>query len=267
VDGHRRRIDRHGGLCDLMKKKTRNDGTLPVGGVKLWPTLGIFGMAGAGKTSLAATSDRPLFADSNKGTMVLDHVPELEHVRRRPVRSMLDLDRIYDNMTGTGRKNWKGKFGALVLDHFDDIQSIILDKLAERASDTREEPDQIEQREYGIMANKLRRYLRKMKEIPVVKILIMGERLNEHEGWMYPSLIGQMRDQLPYFLDHCIYLRVNDKGVRYLHLNPKAGEFYAKTRARWMPTEERKIRYDEDNFTLIKDLMEKIRRGPTSKRK
>lgn len=250
-----------------MKKRKRNDGTLPVGGRTLYPTVGIFGMSGAGKTSLAATADRPLFADSNKGTMVLDHIPELAHVRRRPVRSMQDLDRIYDNMTGTGDKDWSKKYGTVILDHFDDIQSIILDKLSERASDTREEPDQIELREYGIMANKLRRYLRKMKNIPVVKILIMGEKLNQDEGWMYPSLIGQMRDQLPYFLDHCIYLRVNDKGVRYLHLNPKPGEYYAKTRARWMPLEDRKIRFDENNFTLIADLMEKIRRGPDASRK
>lgn len=250
-----------------MAKKSGGDGTLPVGGDKLYPTIGIFGMSGSGKTSVAATADRPIFADSNQGTMAIDHVPELSHVRRKPVRSMIDLDKIYDNMTGTGPKNWAKKFGTVVLDHFDDIQSIILDKLAERASDTREEPDQIEQREYGIMANKLRRYLRKMKAIPATKILIMGERMNENEGWMYPSLIGQMRDQLPYFLDHCIYLRVNDKGVRYLHLNPKPGEFYAKTRARWLSPEERKIRFDMDNYTLLTDLVNKIRRGPTRDKK
>jgi len=238
---------------------------LDVGGRRLYPTIGIFGMSGAGKTSLAATGPRPLFADSNEGTMSLDHTPELAHVKRVRVKSMADLDAIYDNMTGTGAKDWSKKFDSVVLDHFDDIQSIILDKLAERASETREEPDQIEQREYGIMANKLRRYLRKMKAIPTVKVLIMGERLNEHEGWMYPSLIGQMRDQLPYFLDHCIYLRVNDKGVRYLHLQQKAGEFYAKTRAKWFTPEERKIRYDLDNYTVLTDLIEKIRSGPGEK--
>jgi hypothetical protein len=180
---------------------------------------------------------------------------------------MKDLDVIYDNMTGTGQRNWKGKYGTLVMDHFDDIQHIILDQLAEKASDTREEPDQIELREYGIMANKLRRYLRKLKKIPVVKILIMGEKFMEQEGWMYPSLVGQMKDQLPYFLDHCIYLRVNDKGVRFLQLNPKSGEFYAKTRARWLSPEERKIRFDLDNYTLLADLMEKIRRGPGGRSK
>lgn len=240
---------------------------LPVGGRSLYPTVGIFGMSGAGKTSLAATSDRPIFADSNEGTSALDHVPEFAHIRRVLVKDMAALDEIYDGMTGTGPKDLRKKFGTVVLDHFDDIQSIILDKLAERASDTREEPDQIEQREYGIMANKLRRYLRKMKRIRAVKVLIMGERWNEENSWMYPSLIGQMRDQLPYFLDHTIYLRVNDKGVRYMHLNPKPGEFYAKTRARWLPAAERKIRFDLDNYTALADLLEMIRRGPSGRSK
>lgn len=250
-----------------MKKTSKDDGTLPVGGRTLYPTVGIYGLSGVGKTSLAATADRPLFADSNEGTMAVDHVPELAHVRRRRVKSMQDLDTIYDNMTGTGQKNWKGKFGTLVMDHFDDIQNIILDKLSEKASDTREEPDQIELREYGIMANKLRRYLRKIKRLPVTKVLIMGEKYNEQGDWMYPSLIGQMKDQLPYFLDHCIYVRVNDKGVRYMQLDPKPGEYYAKTRARWLTPAERKIRIDLNNFTALGDLMNKIRVGPTPEKK
>lgn len=252
----------------MKKTKTsKGDGTLPVGGRTLYPTVGIYGLSGAGKTSLAATAERPLFADSNEGTMAIDHVPELEHVRRRRVKSMADLDAIYDNMTGTGSKNWKGKYDTIVMDHFDDIQAIILDKLSEKASDTREEPDQIELREYGIMANKLRRYLRKMKRLPVVKVLIMGEKYNDDNQWMYPSLIGQMKDQLPYFLDHCIYLRVNDKGVRYMQLDPKPGEYYAKTRARWLTPDERKIRFDLNNYTALADLMQKIRVGPDSRSK
>jgi hypothetical protein len=232
-----------------------------------YPTIGIFGLSGGGKTSLGATADRPLFADSNQGMSTLSHIPQLSHVRAVDVTGMPDLDKIYDNMTGTGGKDWSKKFKTVVFDHFDDIQQIILANLAERAQENREEPDQIEQREYGIMANKLRRYLRKMKSLPATKILIMGEKFMEQEGWMYPSLVGQMRDQLPYFLDHCIYLRVNDKGVRYLHLDPKPGAYYAKTRARWMPPEQRKIRFDLDNYTLLTDLIEKIRRGPDQSRR
>jgi ABC-type oligopeptide transport system ATPase subunit len=240
---------------------------LGVGGYSLYPTIGIFGMSGSGKTSLAATAGKLLIADSNEGTMAIDHVPAFAEIKRVRVKKMLDLDNIYDNMTGTGQQNWRKKFDVVSLDHFDEIQSIILDNLAEKASDTREEPDQIELREYGIMANKLRRYLRKMKAIPKVKILIMGEKYYEREDWMYPALVGQMKDQLPYFLDHCIYLRVSDKGVRYLHLDPKPGEFYAKTRARWFTKEERKIRFDLDNYTLLADLIEKVRRGPGGDRK
>jgi hypothetical protein len=235
---------------------------LPMGGQRLYPTIGIFGMSGAGKTTVAATSLQPIFADTNEGTLAVDFIPELAHCRRVPVRGMSDLDTLYDYVTGTGSKDWSKKYKTIVFDHFDDIQNIILDKMSEKASDTREEPDQIELREYGIMANKLRRYLRKMKKIPITKILIMGEKPNE-DGELRPSLIGQMKDQLPYFLDHTIYLRVNDKGVRYLHLNPKPGEFYAKTRARWLTPEQRKIRVDLNNYTVMTDLLAMIAAGPS----
>jgi hypothetical protein len=235
---------------------------LPLGGRSLYPTIGIFGMSGVGKTSLAATADRPLFADSNAGTMSIDHVKELSHGRRVQVHDMKDLDTLYDNITGTGQRNWRKKFGSVVFDSFDDIQMIILSALAERAQDNREEPDQIELREWGIMANKLRRYLRKMKRLPVTKILIMGEKYYEKEDWMYPHLLGQMRDELPYFLDHAIYLHANDKGARYLELNPKQGEYYAKTRARWLTPEERHIRFRLDDYTCLAKLMKKIADGP-----
>ncbi|MCA1830878.1 MAG: ATP-binding protein [Actinobacteria bacterium] len=183
---------------------------LDVGGHTLYPTIGIFGMSGVGKTSLSATAGKLIIADSNEGTMSLDHVPDYEgKIRRVRIHDMPDLDELYDNLTGTGGKDWSKRFKAASFDHFDDIQQIILGKLAERAQDARDEPDEIQQREWGIMANKLRRYLRKIKRIPLTKILIMGEKYMDQEGWMYPSLQGQMRDAMPYFLDHCLYVRMS----------------------------------------------------------
>ena len=239
---------------------------LPVGGHSIHPTVAIFGKSGIGKTTLASTALRPLIADSNEGTMSVDHVPEFAHIKRVPVQSLSDLDEIYANLTGVGSKDWSKKFSSLVFDSFDDIQQIILSELAERAQDARDEPDEIQQREWGIMGNKLRRYLKKMKRLPVVKILIIGEKYMEQEDWMYPSLSGQMRESLPYFCDHVIYLRSNDKGARYMHLDPKPGEYYAKTRARWLSPEERKIRVRLDDFTVFGDLMRKIADGPKSVR-
>lgn len=237
---------------------------LDVGGHTLHPTIGIFGMSGIGKTTLSATAGKLIVADSNEGTTSLDHVPEFQSVKRVRIHDTSDLDELYDNLTGTGNKDWSKKFKAVSFDHFDDIQQIILGKLAERAQDARDEPDEIQQREWGIMANKLRRYLRKMKRLPLTKILIMGEKYMEQEDWMYPSLQGQMREAMPYFLDHCIYVRMNDKGVRYLHLDPKPGKFYAKTRAWWLTPEERKIRFDHGNRTLLADLIKKIQQGPSA---
>jgi hypothetical protein len=105
-----------------------------------------------------------------------------------------------------------------------------------------------------------------MKRLPITKILIMGEKYYEKEDWMYPRLIGQMKDELPYFLDHAIYLRATDKGARYAELNPKKGEYYAKTRARWLTPEERHIRFRIDDYTCLARLMKKIADGPQATR-
>lgn len=239
----------------------------PIEGRRLHPTIAIFGMSGAGKTTVAATAPQPLVADSDEGTLAIADIPQLSHLRRTPVTTLGDLDTLYDNITGTGSKDWSKKFKTVIFDDFTSIQHIILDQLAERASQTREEPDQIELREYGIMGNKLRRYLRKMKRLPLTKILIMGEKFSEQSDMMMPNLVGQMKEQLPYIVDHTFYLRVNDKGVRYLHLDPKPGAFYAKTRARWLTPEQRKLRVDLDNYTLLTDFLATIAAGPRGGKK
>lgn len=233
-----------------------------------YQTWCLFGPTGAGKTALSATAPKPYICDSNDGLMTIADRKGLEHLRGDKVTQMSDLDEVYDNFTGTGTEDWRKKFLTLSLDHFDDIQGIILDQLADKAmeKDSTREPDQLEQREYGIMGNKLRRYLRKLKKLPIHKILICGEMTNNDTGRLQPRLLGAMKNELGYFCDHVAYLRVNEKGVRYLHLNP-GEEWMAKTRARWLTPEQRKIRVEENDITTLTKLFDLIAAGPNGNTK
>jgi hypothetical protein len=228
-----------------------------------WQTVVIHGDSGAGKTTLAATAPKPAFLDSNQGLISIAERPGLEHVHSEDVFSIKDLDTAYDNFTGTGRRDWSTRYGSLVFDHWDDIQGMVLDELAERAleKDADREADQIEQREYGIMYNKLARYLRKFKRVPIHKILICSSKEDFNTGQVRPNLIGQMKDRLPYFVDHTFYLRIGKKGVRYLHMDA-TDEFYAKTRAWWLPPEARKIRINFKDTSQLSSLFALIAAGP-----
>lgn len=230
---------------------------------KKWQTIVIHGDSGAGKTTLAATAPRPGFLDSNQGLLSIAGRPGLSHVKSMDVRTMQDLDRAYDNCTGTGRRDWRKKFNTIVFDHWDDIQTLILDELTEKAveRDPEREQDKTQLDEFGVMFNKLARYLRKFKKVPMHKILICSSKADFETQQMRPNMVGQMKDKLPYFVDHTMYLRQGKKGVRYLHLDP-TDDFYAKTRAWWLPKEARKIRIDFDDTTTFATLLALIAKGP-----
>lgn len=225
----------------------------------------IFGVGGAGKSTLAATAPKPVIMDSNQGTLSFADRPGYEHVVSEAVESTTDLDRAFNNCRGTGKKDWRKKYQTIVYDHFDDIQSIVLDELQIRVveRDDRRDLDQIDRKEYGIMGNKLRRYVRAMKRIPMHKILICGEMESNETGQLIPSLIGGMKHQLPYLVDHVAYLRVGKKGVRYLHLQP-TDTFYAKTRAWWLTPEQCKIRVPDpaEDPAFLTKLFAQIAAGP-----
>lgn len=231
---------------------------------RAYQTIVLHGDSGVGKTTLAATAPKPAFLDSNQGLISIAERAGLGHVHSEDVFKMQDLDRVYDNFTGTGKRDWSKRYDTIVFDHFDDIQAIVLDELAEAAlaKDGSREADQIEQREYGIMYNKLARYLRKFKRVPVHKILICSSKEDFNTGQVRPNLVGQMKDRLPYFADHTFYLRMGKKGVRYLHLDSTDG-FYAKTRAWWLPPEMRKIKIDFNDTSQLTTLLNTIAAGPS----
>lgn len=223
----------------------------------------VYSESGAGKTSLSATAPSPIFLDSNQGLLSIAERPGLETPRSVDIHTMRDLEDAYLNCIGTGDEDWSKRFQTIIWDHFDDMQGIVLDELVEKAMEKDDRRDDaIEQREYGIMGNKLRRYVRKFKRVPMHKILICGAKSDFETGKLKPSLVGAMGTQLPYLVDHTAFLRINPKtGKRYLHLDP-TDEFYAKTRAHWLTPEQRKIRIDFKDTQSLTKLFDLIAAGP-----
>lgn len=235
----------------------------PVTADSRYQTIVIYGASGVGKTTLAASMPKPLIADTNKGLLSIAGKEGYERVMSVDVNKMEDIDTIYNNFSGTGKVDWSKKFDTIVFDHFDDVQGIILDALADKAllKDDRREVDRYERDEWGVLRNKLTRYLRKFKRIPVHKVLICAEMTDFDSGRLKPHLLGGLKDELPFFVDHTIYMRIGKKGVRYLHLD-STDDFYAKTRAWWLTPEQRRVRVNEHDTTSLKKLFALIAAGP-----
>lgn len=229
-------------------------------------TWTIFGPSGVGKTSLAATAPRPVIMDANTGTSVIAEVPGLEHVREVTVKRMKTLDTVYERLSGamSGKLDWTKKYRTLVFDHFDDIQGVVLDELADRAQskdgDDRRDVDEIQQREWGILLNKMSRYLRRVKRLHIHKILICGE-VHDSEDRLRPSIKGGLRDSYSYYNDHIVHMRYGKKGSRWIDLNP-SDRWNAKTRARWFPPEYRRFRIEKNDTTFLSRLFGLVAAGP-----
>lgn len=244
---------------------------LPITAKSRYQTWVIYGASGVGKTTLSATAPKPLIADTNQGLLSIADMRGLEHVRSVDIKKIQDLNTIFNRLTGTDKdRDWSKRFKTCVFDHFDDVQGIILDELGDIAleKDDRREIDQIEQREWGILRNKLSRYIRKFKQVPIHKILICAEMMDHDTGRLKPHLLGGLKDELPFFVDHTLYYRIGKKGRRYIHLD-STDNFYAKTRARWLTPEQRKIYVPEGDTTALTKLFDLIAAGPrrTSKQR
>jgi hypothetical protein len=226
-----------------------------------WQTIVLFGPSGAGKTSLAATAPRPFWLDSNKGLLsVHGRFPD-GHLDGMDIGGYDDLEGAFSRLSGTARKRNVDKArDTIVCDHFDDIQDIVMMELGTRRAEKRStDPDEAEQRDYGVMGGRMRRLLRRMKKLPKHKIIICGEAESKQDGRMTPSLVGALQRQLPYFADHTFYLTIGKKGKRVLHLDA-SDTFYAKTRAWWLP--KKKYLLDFDDTTFLTRLFAEIAAGP-----
>jgi len=153
------------------------------------------------------------------------------------IRSNADYEVSWDNLAGVGAKDWT-RFRSNVHDDLGSIQQMIQDELMQLVveRDPRRQMDDPGRKEYGILGNRLRRWVRKYKDLPQHKIFICGQFYDEELEQFRPSLIGAMRNQIAHYCDTIGYLRVSKKDgeTRYLHLRSK-GRIYAETRFWWLP--------------------------------
>jgi hypothetical protein len=233
-------------------------------------TLVVAGMFGTGKTTLVAGAPRPKFLDSDKGLLAIQDRPGFEFAVKHgeDISTLAQLDRAYDNFTGTGKKDWRKKFDTLVHDRFEDIQQIGLEEMQEKIVDKNDsrDIDSIDKKEWGRIGNRMARYVRRMKSIPQWKIFVCGVMEDRENGALVPQIMGGFRNKLPGLVDHVLFMRIGKNGQRYIHLDPKEGEWYAKTRAWWLTPEERKIKVPspESDPTFFSTVLERLSRRPES---
>lgn len=232
-------------------------------------TIIITGMFGTGKTTLAAGAPRPKIFDSDKGLLSIEGRPGFEFALKHAedISTIAQLERAYQYMRGRGKKKWWAKrFLSVVHDRFEDIQQIGLEEMQQAivAKNSYRDIDLIDKKEWGRIGNRMARYMRNMRTIPQWKIFVCGVQEDRDTGVLVPKIKGGFRQELPGLVDHVAFMRIGKRGVRYLHLDPREGEWYAKTRAWWLTPEERKIRVpepDEDPHFLAK-LLDRLTKGP-----
>lgn len=229
------------------------------------------GMYGSGKTTLAAGAPKPKILDSDKGILSLQGRPGFEFAvtHAEDISSTAQLEKAYANFTGTGRKDWTKRYESLIHDRFEDIQQIGLEELQEKvvARNSSRDIDAIDKKEWGIIGNRMARYVRKMKTIPQWKIFVCGVMEDRETGALVPQIKGGFKNQLPGLVDHVMFLRIGKNGQRYIHLDPKESEWYAKTRAWWLTPEERKIKVPDPSKDpyFFSTLLAKLAAGPPEK--
>lgn len=162
-------------------------------GVKLL----VYGQAGAGKTTLAATMPNPIIISAEGGLLSIkdSDLPYLE------VNDMASLMEAFEYVAGDGGKD----FSSVVLDSISEIGEVVL--IAEKAK------NKDGRAAYGEMASQMTSLIRAFRDLPGKHVLMTAkvEKAQDESGRMLysPSLPGnKVAQSLPYFFDEVLALRV-----------------------------------------------------------
>ena len=157
----------------------------------------VYGVAGAGKTSLAASLPNPVIASAEAGLLSLSGV-EIPYVE---IQTIEDLIEFYEWVTeGEGVS-----YESIVLDSISEIGETILNAEKKKAKDPRQA--------YGEMQSKVTDLIRAFRDIKGKNVYFSAklEKSDDEMGVKYygPSMPGNKTTQgMPYFFDEVLALRL-----------------------------------------------------------
>ena len=176
-----------------MAIQLKNTAEASANGVKLL----VYGHAGAGKTTLAASMPRPIIISAEGGLLSIQHaaLPYIE------VSSMETLREAFDYVSGEHGAD----FDSIVLDSISEIAEVVL--IHEKAV------NKDGRAAYGEMAVQMTSIIRAFRDLPGKHVLMTAkvEKSQDETGRILysPPMPGNKVGQsLPYFFDEVLALRV-----------------------------------------------------------
>lgn len=210
-------------------------------GVKLL----VYGQAGAGKTTLAATLPSPLVLSAEGGLLSIAGA-DLPYIE---IKTMADLGDAYRFVTESDEAE---AFESIALDSISEIAEVLLTHEKAATKDPR--------RAYGEMADQMAMMIRNFRDIPGKHVYMSAklEKSQDETGRMLyaPSMPGSKTAQgLPYFFDEVLALLVEKDGdgnPQRALLTDSDGVWQAK---------DRSGRLDTWELPNLGDIINKIKGG------
>jgi hypothetical protein len=175
------------------------DDAIGSSGIKLC----VFGLAGAGKTVLSATTGtNTVILSAEAGLLSLKNAPAEVKARLAviQIKNLSDMGEAFNWLTSERKADW------LVIDSISEIAEVVLSTAKEGTKDARGA--------YGDMADDMMKLIRALRDIPGYNVMMtskMGRIKDEHTGITsyVPMLPGkQLTNQIPYMFDEIFALRV-----------------------------------------------------------